>query len=70
MTFRVSSELVYSSDSWCSDRSCFEGVVLGESSSRPDRRLLKSSARVSNERNVRHARCAKQEQCRGETLWD
>ena len=52
----------------CSDRWCSEGVVLGESSSRPDRHLLKSSARVSNERNERHARCAEQEQCRGDML--
>ena len=36
-----SSELVYSSDSWSSNRWCSEGVVLGESSSRPDRHLLK-----------------------------
>ena len=28
----------------------------------------KSSARVSNERKERHVRCAKQEQCRGDTL--
>ena len=45
--------------SGCSDRWCSKGVVLGESSSRPDRHLLKSSARVSNERKERHARCAK-----------
>ena len=29
----------------------------------------KSSARVSNERKERHVRCAKQEQCREDTLW-
>ena len=28
----------------------------------------KSSARVSNERKERHVRCAKQEQCREDTL--
>ena len=29
----------------------------------------KSSARVSNKRKERHVRCAKQEQCREDTLW-
>ena len=41
-----------------------KGSCLRESSSRPERHLLQSSARVSNERNVWHARCAVQEQCR------
>ena len=45
-----------------------KGLCLGESSNRPKRHLLKSSVRVSNERKERHARCAKQEQCREDTM--
>ena len=41
----------------CSNNWCSEGVVLGESSSRPERHLLYSSAQVNNERNERHAIC-------------
>ena len=35
-----------------------KGMCLRELSSRPERHLLQSSARVSNERNERHARGA------------
>ena len=45
-----------------------KGLCLGESSSRPKRHFLSSSARVSNERKERHVRCAKQEQCQEDTL--
>ena len=45
-----------------------EELCLGESSSRPERHLLLSSARVNNECKERRMRCAKQEQCREDTL--
>ena len=45
-----------------------KGLCLGESSSRPKRYLLKSSARVSNERKERHVRCVKQEHYPEDTL--
>ena len=45
-----------------------EELHLGSQAADLGDNCYKSSARVSNERKERHVRCAKQEQCRGDTL--
>ena len=45
-----------------------EELHLGSQAIGPGGNCYKSSARVSNEHKERHARCAKQEQCREDTL--
>ena len=45
-----------------------EELHLGSQAAGLGGNCYKSSARVSNERKERHARCAKQEQCREDTL--
>ena len=45
-----------------------EELHLGSQAASPGGNCYKSSERVSNERKERHARCAKQEQCREDTL--
>ena len=43
-------------------------LYLGSQAAGLGGNCYKSSARVSNERKERHVRCAKQEQCREDTL--
>ena len=45
-----------------------EELHLGSQAAGLGGNCYKSSARVSNERKERHVRCAKQEQCREDTL--
>ena len=45
-----------------------EELHLGSQAAGLGGNCYKSKARVSNERRERHARCAKQEQCREDTL--
>ena len=45
-----------------------EELHLGSQAADLGGNCYKSSARVSNERKERHVRCAKQEQCREDTL--
>ena len=45
-----------------------EELHLGSQATGLGGSFYKSSARVSNERKERHVRCAKQEQCREDTL--
>ena len=45
-----------------------EELYLGSQAAGLGGNCYKSSVRVSNERKERHVRCAKQEQCREETL--
>ena len=51
-----------------SDRWCSRGIVLGESSSKPERQFVIKQSASQNERKERHVRCAKQEQCREDKL--
>ena len=46
-----------------------EELHLGSQAAGLGGNCYKSSARFSNERKVRHVRCAKQEQCREDTLY-
>ena len=46
-----------------------EELHLGSKAASLGGNCYKSSARVSNERKEKHIRCAKQEQCREDTLW-
>ena len=46
-----------------------EELHLGSQTAGMGGNFDKSSARVINERKERHVRCAKQEQCREDTLW-
>ena len=48
--------------------SALEELHLGSQAAGLGGNCYKSSARVSNERKERHARCSKQEQCREDTL--
>ena len=45
-----------------------EELYLGSQEASLGGNCYKSSARVSNEHKERHVRCAKQEQCREDTL--
>ena len=45
-----------------------KGLCLGSQAAGLAGNCYKCSARVSNERKERHSRCAKQEECREDTL--
>ena len=45
-----------------------EELHLGSQAAGPGGNCYKSSARVSNKSKERHVRCAKQEQCREDTM--
>ena len=45
-----------------------KGLCLGSQAAGLGGNCYKSSVRVSNKRRERHVRCAKQEQCREDTL--
>ena len=52
----------------CSNSCAPEELHLGSQAAGLGGNCYKSSARVNNKRKERHVRCAKQEQCREDTL--